>query len=397
MFGETPRERSLFYLMMAQVALNFRGGIISPILSLYIRQQGMSVGQVGLLGTASILGWLIFEPLSGVVADRVRKKWMMVFAIIGSTIVYALYPSAGTFQHFLFLGFSMTSVMSVYAIALKALQAELLPREGRGRTYGRYLSVISFGGVVSPFIGGWITENKGYTLPFYLSALVGVGMLAAVLLMEYDDKAAEDEAKRMEGGWRELFTASLVGIYSVRGLYFFNSIFRSNFLPIYLNESPRFIASETQIGTYMTLVRLAVAGSQATLGKLYDRYGARRMIVASVSAMGATYLGLVYGRGLALLYALGLIHGLLMAASDLGMMMHLMSVMPESRTGMVMGLYSESENVGGVLASPSLGYVYEGSGADASVLTVSAAMFLTAFLSLGMVRDETDDHEGAII
>lgn len=221
-------------------------------------------------------------------------------------------------------------------------------------------------------------------------------MLAAVLLMEYDDKAAEDEAKRMEGGWRELFTASLVGIYSVRGLYFFNSIFRSNFLPIYLNESPRFIASETQIGTYMTLVRLAVAGSQATLGKLYDRYGARRMIVASVSAMGATYLGLVYGRGLALLYALGLIHGLLMAASDLGMMMHLMSVMPESRTGMVMGLYSESENVGGVLASPSLGYVYEGSGADASVLTVSAAMFLTAFLSLGMVRDETDDHEGAI-
>ncbi|MCK4702621.1 MFS transporter, partial [Candidatus Bathyarchaeota archaeon] len=83
MFGETPRERSLFYLMMAQLALGFRGGIISPILSLYIRQQGMSISQVGLLGTASILGWLIFEPLSGVVADRIRKKWMMVFAILG--------------------------------------------------------------------------------------------------------------------------------------------------------------------------------------------------------------------------------------------------------------------------------------------------------------------------
>jgi len=395
MFGESPRERSLFYLMMAQLALNFRGGIISPILSLYIRQQGMSISQVGLLGTAGILGWLLFEPLSGVVADRVRKKWMMVFAIIGSTVVYALYPSAGTFQHFLALYFASSSVMSAYAIALKALQAELLPKEGRGRVFGRYLSVISLGGAVSPFIGGWITENRGYTLPFYLSALIGVGMLAAVLLMEYDDKAAEDKAKRIEGGWRELFTASLVGIYSVRGLYMFNMMFRSNFLPIYLNESPRFNASETQIGTYMTLIRLAVAGSQAALGSLCDRYGAKRMIVVSVSAMGATCLGLVYGQGLALLYALGLVQGLLMAASDLGMMMHLMSVMPESRTGMVMGLYSESENVGGVLANPSLGYVYEGSGADASILTVSAAMFLTAFISVLMVRDENGDSARA--
>lgn len=122
--------------------------------------------------------------------------------------------------------------------------------------------------------------------------MIGVGGLAAVLLMDYDDKATKDSATRVEGGWRPLFTASLVGIYAVRGLYIFNLIFRSNFLPIYLHESPRFNASETQIGTYMTLIRLAVAGSQAALGNLCDRYGARRMIVASVSVMGATYLGL---------------------------------------------------------------------------------------------------------
>ena len=167
-------------------------------------------------------------------------------------------------------------------------------------------------------------------------------------------------------------------------------MFRSNFLPIYLNESPRFNASETQIGTYMTLVKLAVAGSQAALGNLCDRYGAKPMIVVSVSAMGATYLGLVYGQGLALLYVVGLVQGLVMAAADLGMMIHLMSVMPEGRTGMVMGIYSESENVGGVVTSPSLGYVYEGAGAEASVLTVSAVLFLTAFLSVFMVKNRDD-------
>jgi hypothetical protein len=39
------------------------------------------------------------------------------------------------------------------------------------------------------------------------------------------------------------------------------------------------------------------------------------------------------------------------------------------------------------VASPSLGYVYEGSGAEASVLMVSAVLFLTAFLSMIRVRE----------
>lgn len=85
----------------------------------------------------------------------------------------------------------MSSVMRAYSIALKALQAELLPWEGRGVAYGRYVSVISFGGVVSPFIGGWVTENMGYSLPFYLTVLVGAVWLATVLLIEYDDRAPQ--------------------------------------------------------------------------------------------------------------------------------------------------------------------------------------------------------------
>ena len=317
MLGDAPRERSLLLLMVTQLAVHFRGGILSPILSLYTRQQGMTIAQIGLLGTAGILGWFIFEPFSGVVADRVRKKWMMVFAIVASTVIYALYPSASSFSHFLVLYLGTSSVMSAYAIALKALQAELLPKENRGKTYGRYLTVVSLGGVVAPLIGGWVTETSGYSLPFYISSGVGVVALVAVLLMSYDEKAERmTTGSDGHGGWRQLFAAPLLSIYSVRGLYLFNQMFRSNFLPIYLNESPRFNASETQIGTYMTLVQLAVAGSQAALGNLCDRYGARRLMMTSVSLLSFTYLGLLIGHGLPMLYFIGVLQGLLMAAAD---------------------------------------------------------------------------------
>ncbi|MBN2335971.1 MFS transporter [Candidatus Bathyarchaeota archaeon] len=389
MLGQSSKERSLLLLTAAQLALSFRSGILSPILSLYIRRQGMSITQVGLLGTVSVLGWFIFEPIGGVVADRLQKKWMLAFAIVASTAVYAFYPSANSFTHFLILYFVTTSVMSAYSIAMKALQAELLPSQDRGKTFGRYLSVISFGGVVSPLIGGWMTENMGYAVPFYAAAAIGVVGLAAVLLMSYDDKPDGHE-NNIGGGWRELFTAPLLGVYTVRCLYFFNPMFRTSFLPIYLNESPRFAASETQIGTYMTLVKLAVAVSQAALGSLIDRHGEKKIVFVSVGLLGLSYLGLIYGEGLGLLYAVGAIQGLLIAAADMAMMMQVMAVMPEGRSGMAMGLYSESENLGGIVANPVLGYIYDGSGASASMLLLMTAMTVTAASSLLLIKKKGD-------
>jgi len=71
----------------------------------------------------------------------------------------------------------------------------------------------------------------------------------------------------------------------------------------------------------------------------------------------------------------------LIAASNMSMMIHLMAVMPESRTGMVMGLYSESENIGGMIASPSLGYLYDGMGAPIAITTLTGVLILTSVVA----------------
>lgn len=381
------KRRSLTMLMVVQLTTNFRSGIVSPILALFVREQGLTIGQIGLLGTAGMLGWLIFEPLSGVVADRVRKKFMIIFAVVGSTIVFALYPSASNFWEFAALTFVRTSVMSAYAISVKALTAELLPKEERGKAYGRYLSVISFGGMIAPFLGGYISETSGYAMPFYLSAGIGVVALVAVFMMKYDDKAETLQDRVGHDSWRSLLTASILSIFTVRALYLFNLVFRQSFLPIYLNESPRFNASETQIGAFLTIIRVSIAASQALLGDICDRFGGKIMIVSSVGLMGLSYLGLVFGSGIWLLYGLGAVQGILMAAANMSMMIHLMAIMPESRTGMVMGLYSESENIGGMIASPSLGFLYEGMGAPITITMLIGVLLATAVVAGFVIKN----------
>ena len=377
-------SRSLKLMLIIQLFQGFRGGIISPILALFIRRQGVSVTQLGLLGTAGMMGWLIFEPLSGVIADRVQKKWMLAFGVMGSTVIYALYPMAGEIWHFGLLAFAMSSVMSFYAISAKSLIAELLPTSGRGRAYGRYLAAISVGGIAGPFVGGYMADALGYSVPFYLSAAVGLVSLGGILLLKHDGVAQETSEKSSESGG--LMSRSVLTIFLVRGLYLFDLVFRQNFLPVYLNESPAIGASETEIGAYMSILRVMSALSQSFLGDVIDRVGCRMVIVSSLGLGGLGYLGLLSLNGVFPLYVLGVFQGVFMAAANMGMMIHLMDVMPAGRTGMVMGLYSEAENVGGMIAAPSLGYVYDSVGSSYSVLYVVGVLMLNALVSALLIK-----------
>jgi MFS family permease len=383
------RSGPLKLLLIIQLTQNFRSGVIAPILALFIRRQGLTVSQIGLLGIAGMLGWLIFEPISGVVADRVRKRYMIFFAVMASTFIFVAYPFTSDIWHFAFLAFARSSVMSAYAISVKAMTAELLPVNERGKTYGRFLSVISMGGIVAPILGGYLSETYDYTIPFYTSAAIGVVSLAAVTIMKYDEKLVEEASIETATGDSKLMTRPFISILTVRALFMFNLIFRHNFLPIYLNESPRFQASEAEIGAFMGIVRVTSALSQAIIGDFTDRVGSKLVMVSSVGLLGLSYMGMVYMGGILPLYVLGALQGVFMPAANMSMMIHLMAIMPEGRTGMVMGLYSEAENVGGMVTSPSLGFIYDGFGPASSVLTVSGILIFTAIISLALIGEDS--------
>lgn len=383
------KQRSLLMLMVMQLCTGFSMGIISPILGLFVRSQGLSMTQIGLVGTASMLGWFIWEPIMGVVADRFNKRLMLAGALFFSTVLYALYPFVKTFTAFALLEFTKTSVLSAYSIPVKALAAELLPSKDRGRAYGRYMTVISVGGLISPLIGGYVSEVAGFNLPFYLAAGIGLLAIIAVFQIQYEEPAHNPESKTSDGV-RSLLTAPILAIFSVRGLYFFNAGFSGSFLSIFLNESPHLLASESQVGAFFTMMRLAGAVSRSVLGDFCDRFGKRLMISLSLAGMGFSYMGLILFGGVFPMYVMGLLMGLFQAAADTSMMLHLISVMPKERSGLTMGLYSESENVGGVISTPTMGYLYQNFGGNHSLWLLSIVLLLNAGYSYVVISDTKD-------
>jgi DHA1 family solute carrier family 18 vesicular amine transporter 1/2 len=387
-----PVSRSLMILMALQMVNMFRGGIVSPILSLYARKQGLTIEELGILATAGLLGWFIFEPLMGLIVDRVKKRYLLTVAIVGSTGVYLLYPYASTLLDFSALSFTMSSVMSCYSISVKSLVAELLPVEDRGKTYGRFAAVVSLSSVVAPLLGGVISDTFGYIVPFYIAAGVGVINLVIIWIL----KEANSVSKRggsLTAGWKSFLEASILSIFAVRGLYFVNFTFRSSFLPIILNESPLIRASASQIGVYLSIVGIATSASQALIGGVCDRFGNRRMMIACLGLLSVSYLILIGVEGIFSVYLLGGAQGVLQAGVEVAMMMQLISVIPKGMTGLAMGLYSEAENVGGVIASPIMGLVYGLYGVAALLMLHAGLIAGTSLLSAATIRSIEKNEE----
>ena len=75
------------------------------------------------------------------------------------------------------------------------------------------------------------------------------------------------------------------------------------------------------------------------------------------------------------------------------MMLRLISVMPKERSGLTMGLYSEAENIGGIISTPSVGYLYQNMGANSSIWLIALVMLANSGYSYFVIRENPQKSE----
>lgn len=378
---------SLKLLVLIQLFFWMRVGIIEPVFVLFIRRTGVTVTEIGWLMMANSIGWAIFEPTFGIVADRLGKKRLIIYSIAATSIIYVAYTFATSIWHFYLIIFAMSSNMAAGVVSLRAMMMDLLPTTGTGRAYGRYSAIIAIGSIIGPPLGGFLANTVDYTVPFYLSGGLGIICLATVIPLQYSDnptsKTPITPKTSNQGG---MMTKPLLGILLVRLVFMFNMNFQRSFLPIFLHESPSLKASETEIGFYMGTMRLTTAFSQLFLGNLADKIGNKKLIVAGLAIGGLSYLSLFPISQVPLLYPLGALQGIAFSAADMSMMLHLMAVTPKNSSGKSMGIYGLSEDIGVMIASPTMGAIYEGNGPSSSILFISAVLICNAAASLFLIK-----------
>jgi DHA1 family multidrug resistance protein-like MFS transporter len=360
-------KRNLFFIWLSQILSLAAFGAVVPFIPLFLRDQ-MEISDTGIRGVwvaafyfAGQVGFCLFTPLWGVLADRYGRKIMLLRANILSGLIMPLMAfSPGPFI-LVFLRF-VVGVFSGTVNAAQTLVCSTTPEERHGFALGTLSSALWSGNMIGFVIGGYSISKFGFTWTFLICGAMLLAAAALVLFFVTEDFVPAPLPNRKTGteysparGWR--LPSYSVMVWGLLILFVFIGVarnFDNPFVAMLVEEVHG--PSENAKWTAIISAVAAVAGivSGMLLGYLSDRFSPGKIVIPA--ALGAAVTMIIQGTAGSLgLLGVGRFCNYFFAGGiDPVFQTMLSRATPPSKRGSVFGL-SASARVGGSLISSVMG------------------------------------------
>jgi multidrug resistance protein len=280
-----------YWIIWTTVALDLVGfGIIVPILGRYAERFGANGLQVGLMFASFSVAQMVFAPILGRISDKVGRKPVIVFSLIGTAVGSFVTGAAGALW-VLFLGRILDGASGASVAVAQGAVADIAPPEQRARLMGMLGAAFGVGFVVGPALGG-LAALGGPHVPFYLAgSIAAVNAVAAIIRLpetKPDTSHITEKSQRGTAMSPALKRFALVGFLSMLGFAGFEATFS-----IWGEKQFGFTeGSASIVFVFVGVTLVAVQGG--LIGPLTQRLGSRKLLRIGLSlvAVGLLLLGL---------------------------------------------------------------------------------------------------------
>jgi DHA1 family multidrug resistance protein-like MFS transporter len=156
-------------LLLAEFILWVGFGALLPVLPLYTTHHGVSLANLGLVVAAWPAARLLFEPVFGWIADRTRRKPLMVIALVTTAALIPLNLVSVGILPFLVIRALTGAATAVYDPAARGFLVDATPADRQGEAFGLYSAAQMGGLLFGPAIGGlgaYATHSDGFVFVF---------------------------------------------------------------------------------------------------------------------------------------------------------------------------------------------------------------------------------------
>jgi DHA1 family multidrug resistance protein-like MFS transporter len=249
----------------------------------------------GLVFSVQALAMAITSPIWGAVADRYGRKMMVMRAMLGGAVTFALMAFVETAEQLILLRAIQGALTGVIAAA-SALVASACPRNRIGYAMGLLQVGMWSGHSAGPLLGGVLSDLFGIRTTFlFTAALLGLSGLSVWIGIKDPFVRAEHLRNGRFGflsDWRRIFTTGPVVVTFVQR--FLLSMGRSVLLAI-LPIFVLFLAPDSSRIGMMTGMVVGAEYAVCTLAALYlgrlgDRIGHRKVVLSSAAFAALFYI-----------------------------------------------------------------------------------------------------------
>lgn len=289
-------KRSLISLLgLAGFIVMADNWVVSPILPAIAGQLGIDIAKAGLLISAYMIPFGVFQLIFGPLADRYGKKQVITFSMIVFTLATGLCAlGMGLFDLGLYRALTGVFAASVMPISL-ALIGDIFPIKERQGAIGSFMGIAFLGQGLSMAIGGTIAFFVSWRGVFGLYALLSLVPTLLLLKLYKQLPSVKNPNSRILAPYAKLLgNAKSLGTYLLvlmEGIFIIGSF---SYLGAYIADSYHY--NYFYIGLIMTAFGLASVIGGRLSGKLVAKLGPRNLLsVGLLSALTADLLLAYYG------------------------------------------------------------------------------------------------------
>ena len=392
MYELTRGLGNLRVLLVSGLVGTVAGGLLNPVMPLYLQSRGLDLQGIGLVYSVGSLVPIFLQPVMGALSDRYSRKGFVVGL---SLLTSLLVPVMALFAHPL----PLAAVLSLKLLLTRsaqpvngALVADFAPAKKRATIFAlldastSFMFVLALG--ASAFVIRWLSTQ--YT--FFLAG--ALFMVSSLLLLRLEEPKREPKKAPVSGGgWRLALDAVRAPLDYVRGsprlaglfAWQFFFAFALNLFPIYIPlYAMELGAPPESVGPLVAVSWLVYAFAQPFGGRMSDALPKRHgLILAGLAGMVLMSAVLGLAGWIPAPYGLVVMVGAwaLLAVPD---GLHrpsaqavVVEVAPASERGRFMGALGGCAALAQVLAPLTYGFVARHAGLSSAFLLSSGALLLS--------------------
>jgi len=392
----TPDESHWFTNLVVCTAGSFTTivamTLLLPFLPIYVEE-------IGVTGHAAIVQWsgvaygatfftaALTAPLWGRLGDLYGRKLMLIRASLGMAVAMSLTGMAENIWQLVAVRL-LTGLLGGYASGSMILVAAQTPKMKSGWALGVLSSGILAGNLVGPLIGGALPPLIGIRATFWLSgAAIFLSFLATVFLLRENPRPREARRGASSGLWSRIPDKRPVLAMLATGLLLTFAL--TSIEPI-ITVYVALFAPPSQVtfvsGLAMSAGALGGVISSARLGRLADRVGHWRIVVASLGAAALLLIPQALVASSWQLVALRFLMGAALGGLAPGITSVIRHSAPETIAGGLLGWSVSVQYVGQVLGPLAGGFVGGRIGMRAVFLATAVLMATGALANFAVER-----------